>query len=293
MIGVGVLILVAIAGSVYGAYLMKRDRERQVADMILAMERELESPVEEEPQGRPFDRLAARLQRLMPAAMLESYNERLRWVGRPYNLDAGQFVTVKIILAMLLPALIPVILLFQLGSLTILAMICGAVVGFFLPDMWLNSQLEQRKRLVQEELPLFTDLIATAVSAGLSLTEAVRRVAADAPGLVAREFLRAVQEMAAGKQRAQAWRDLMERLPGDELRSIVTAIMQAEQYGTSVSEILRYQVQQIRTFKQQEAQRLAQAATVKMRIPMLLLILVPFMVLLLGPAMLQIAQLLL
>jgi hypothetical protein len=46
-------------------------------------------------------------------------------------------------------------------------------------------------------------------------------------------------------------------------------------------------------FKQQEAQRIAQAATVKMRIPMLLLILVPFMVLLLGPALLQIGQLLL
>lgn len=253
MITIGVAILIACAGAIYGAYLLKRERERLVTEAILALEREAERPLEEEPGRGLIDRLVRRLQRLMPAAVLESYQERLRWIGRPYGLDAGQFVTVKIVLTVLLPALIPVTLLFQLGSLTLLTMVFGAVAGFVLPDIWLNGRLGERKRLVQEELPLFTDLVATAISAGLSLTEAVRRVAADAPGLVAREFLRAAQEMAAGKQRALAWRDLMDRLPGDELRSIVTAIMQAEQYGTSVSEILRYQVQQIRTFKRRIA----------------------------------------
>lgn len=254
MIPIAVLILIACAGAMYGAYLMKAQRHSRVTEAILALEAEAGRQLDEsEPSPGRGNRLVRRLQRLMPAAMLESYNERLLWIGRPYGLDAGQFVTVKIVLAMLLPALIPVILLFQLGSLTLFAMVCGAISGFVLPDIWLNGRLAERRRLVQEELPLFTDLIATAVSAGLSLTEAVRRVAADAPGLVAREFLRAVQEMAAGKQRTQAWRDLMDRLPGDELRSIVTAIMQAEQYGTSVSEILRYQVQQIRTFNQRAA----------------------------------------
>ncbi len=292
VLAIAVLILVACAGGLYGAYLLRQDRETRVAALI----HELEAPAggaEAGAQAGGRSGLLARLQRLMPQAVLESYGERLIWVGRPFGLEPSQLVGLKLVGAVLLPALVPVIGLFQLGSLTLTVMLVAAVVGFVLPDVWLGGRVSRRRLEVQAELPLFTDLIATAVSAGLPLTEAVRRVAADAPGVVAREFLRAVQEMAAGKPRMQAWRDLTDRLPGDEFHSIVTAIMQAEQYGTSVSDILRYQVQQIRTFKQQEAQRLAQAAAVKMRIPMLLLILVPFMVLLLGPALMQISKLLL
>jgi len=243
LLAIAVLMLVACAGGLYGAFLVRRERQTRVATLI----HELEAPEGEQPQGGGPG-LLRKLQRLAPQAVLESYGERLVWVGRPYGLDAGQFFGLKVVGAVLLPALVPVIGLFQLGSLTLAFMLAAVVAGFVLPDIWLGGRVARRRVEVQEELPLFTDLIATAVSAGLPLTEAVRRVAADAPGLVAREFLRAVQEMAAGKPRMQAWRDLMDRLPGDEFRSIVTAIMQAEQYGTSVSDILRYQVQQIRTF---------------------------------------------
>lgn len=253
MIQIAVLSLLACSGMLFGLWLMKRERETRVAALIYEMERSMgvtsgAGPQEERAAGSA-SRLAAGAARLMPAAMMESYAERLVQAGRPYGLDAGGLVGIKLVLALLLPALVPVVALFQLGSATLAMMLLAAAVGFIAPDLWLNALLGNRLRQVQEELPLFTDLIATAVSAGLSLTEAVRRVAADAPGVVAREFLRSVQEMAAGKPRLQAWRDLMDRLPGDEFRTIVTAIMQAEQYGTSVAEILRYQVQQIRTFK--------------------------------------------
>jgi tight adherence protein C len=274
--------LVACAGSIYGAYVIKKERERRAADLIRALESEnaeAPSPL----QG---------IRRFMPSSMLAAYDQKLLWAGRPYGLDGPTFVGVKVVAAVGLPLLISLMTLFQLGSMAVMVVGFGGIAGFVLPDVWLGAKLSGRRQQVAEELPLFADLIATAVSAGLPLTEAVRRVSADAPGLVAREFLRAVQEMAAGKPRAQAWRDLTDRVPGDDLRVIVNAIMQAEQYGTSVSEIIRYQVQQIRLFKQQDAQRIAQATTVKMRIPMLLLILFPFMVLLLGPALLQIAKLL-
>lgn len=286
-----VLMLVACAGTVYGAYLMKREKEQRVADLIRALEAEQREQsgeavaVAHGPMGS--------LRRFLPANMMAGYEQKLLWVGRPYGLDAAQFVAIKVAAALTLPLLISVMTLFRLGAEGVLLMMVTGLAGFVGPDVWLNAKVGRRRQIVAEEMPLFADLIATAVSAGLPLTEAVRRVAADAPGLVAREFLRAVQEMAAGKPRAQAWRDLIDRVPGEDLRVIVNAIMQAEQYGTSVAEIIRYQIQQIRLFKQQEAQRIAQQTTVKMRIPMLLLILLPFMVLLLGPALLQIAKLLL
>lgn len=289
MLLIGTLIVLACAGAIYGSHLLKRGEQRQMLELIERME--LESGLSNEAEDYSAKR-SGPLAGLLPSAMLRTYDQQLLWAGRPYGLDAAQFVSLKLVLALLLPTVIPVLLLFRMDGTAMMLMLGAGVAGFLLPDAWLSSLVANRARQVAEELPLFTDLTATAVSAGLSLTEAVRRVAADAPGLVAREFLRAIQEMAAGKPRQQAWRDLIDRVPGDEMRAIVNAIMQAEQYGTSVSDLLRYQVQQIRLFKQQEAQRIAQATTVKMRVPMLLFILVPFMMLLLGPALLQIMQLL-
>lgn len=286
---IGVLMLVAVSGVIFAAYLLKREPVSRVRRIFQELEGE---PIPLEEQERPAAKGLSRLGRLMPGAIVASYRERLLWAGRPGGLDAAQFLGLKVVGLVMLPAVVPILQFFQLDSTSYLLIALLAPVGFILPDIWLNSRLAERKRIVQEELPFVADLIATAVAAGLSLTEAVRRVAEDAGGLVADEFLRAVQEMAAGKPRQQAWRDLIERVPTDEFRTIVNAIMGAEQYGTSVAEILQYQVKQIRSVKQQEAQRIAQTVTVKMRVPMLILILLPFMVLLLGPALLQIAVLL-
>lgn len=287
---IGLLMLVAVSGAILAAYLMKREPVSRVRRIF----QELEGgpiPLAVEPE-KPASKQLSKLGRLMPGAMMASYREKLLWAGRPGNLDAAQFLGLKLVAMVALPLLVPFLSLFRISSTSYMLMALLVPVGFLLPDMWLNSRLTQRKQTVQEELPFVADLIATAIAAGLSLTEAVRRVAEDAGGLVASEFLRTVQEMAAGKPRQQAWHDLTERVPTDEFRTVVNAIMGAEQYGTSVAEILQYQVKQIRQVKQQEAQRIAQTVTVKMRVPMLILILLPFMVLLLGPALLQIAVLL-
>lgn len=295
---IGSLVLLAVTLACYGLYRLQVEREQRVRHLIARMEQAeglLPLTHQEEP-GLP-ERLAARLvnqlRPFMPSAVLTQMRYRLLWAGRPHGMTVDQFFALKFALGLVMPAIVPVLMLFRLGSMTLWAMLASSIAGFLLPDLWLTGLVNARRRQAQRELPLFADLIATALEAGLSLTEAVRRVASDAPGLVASEFLRAVQEMAAGKPRQQAWRDLMDRIPGEDFRTIVGAIMQAEQYGTSVAEILRYQVSQIRLFKQQQAQRLAQAATVKMRLPMLVLILLPFMVLLIGPALLQLARLLL
>jgi len=253
MLLIAMLMVITFTGLIYGLYLVRRDRQGRVAALIEELERgalpDTGETEDEETASRSGKGGVGRLRQYLPTVIMESYAERLLWAGRPSGLDSAQFVSLKLVSAGVFGSLIPVLSLFHLDALTLLAMTFAGTFGFVLPDMWLNGKLDARKRQVQEELPLFADLIATAVSAGLSLTEAVRRVAADMDGLVAREFLRSVQEMAAGKPRLQAWRDLTDRLPGDEFRTIVNAIMQAEHYGTSVSELLRYQVQQIRTFK--------------------------------------------
>lgn len=291
LLAVVLLAALAAAGAVISLPLLRRRPSGRTARLILALEERAESTARTEPPL--LDRWFRRLRRFMPAAKLAEFEALLIQAGRPYGLDSSQFVSVKLVLAALLPALVPLVTLFALGGRTFTLMALVGLAAFVAPDVWLKGQVARRRQQAQSELPLFADLVATAVSAGLPLPEAVRRVATDMDGLVTREFLRAVQEMAAGKPRLAAWRNLIDRVPGEDFRTVVQAIMQAEQHGTGVAEMLRYQVRQIRTLRQAEAQRTAQAASVKMRIPMLLLILLPFMVLLLGPALIQVVELLL
>lgn len=250
---IATLVLLCVTGSCYGLYLLQVEKEERIRHLIAQMER-MDPDLSPEADGDPTwlerlsARLMARLRPLMPSVVLNGVGYRLLWAGRPNGMSTDHFFALKFAFALILPATVPLLMLFRLGSLTLAAMVASAVVGFVLPDLWLNGLVAGRRRQAQRELPLFADLIATSLEAGLSLTEAVRRVASDAPGLVAAEFLRAVQEMAAGKPRYQAWRDLMDRVPGEDFRTVVGAIMQAEQYGTSVAEILRYQVSQIRLF---------------------------------------------
>lgn len=244
----------------------------------------------------PLAWLGRRLHPLLPATAVESANWRLLWAGRPLGWTAEEFVAARIALALLCGALAPLLVL-RLGlrsgpAVQVLLAGALALMGLLLPDLWLTGRIEARRRQVQQELPLFLDLVAAAVEAGLSLGEAVRRVADELPGLVAAEFMRAYQEMAAGKPRAAAWRDLAHRTPSQELRAVANAILQSEQYGTSVAAQLRLQVRQLRETRQRWAQELAQAASVKMRIPMLLFIMIPFLALVLGPALLGVAEML-
>lgn len=261
-----VILLAALAGAglVGGLLLLRQRPTGRVSRLIQALEAH---PARTEPPL--WERWLAPLRRFMPAAKLAEFRILLAQAGRPHGLDPSQFISAKLALAVLIPALVPLLTLFALRSHAFTLMGLVSLAAFVAPDVWLNGQVAKRRRRAESELPLFADLVATAVAAGLPLPEAVRRVATDMDGLVSREFLRAVQEMAAGKPRMAAWRDLIARVPGEDFRTLVQAIMQAEQHGTSVAELLRYQVRQIRNLKQAEAQRTAQAASVKMRIPIL------------------------
>lgn len=270
----GVLVLLCVTFALWGLFSIQRARHGRLRRLIErpGVEEPLPERTGPDPEAGPLARLAALLRPLLPAAVLQNANWRLLWAGRPMGWSAEEFVAARLSLALLLGALAPFLLLrlkvtAGAGAQILLVMLL-AVVGLVMPDLWLTNRVDARRRQVQRELPLFLDLLAAAVEAGLSLGEAIRRVSEELTGLVAAEFMRAYQEMAAGKPRAAAWRDLADRTPSQELRAVAVAILQSEQYGTSVATQLRLQVRQLREARQRWAQEMAQAASVKMRIPM-------------------------
>lgn len=267
---VGVLVLIAVSSGLWGLLAMRRAARQRLRDLV---ERPLQPPPEQA-RLRP-ERLRRRWARqvagLWPGSAVEDVRWRLLWAGRPVHWSAEEFVAFRVALALAAGVLLPATAAgARVGGagLALLLGLSGAVAGIAIPDAWLNVRIQERRRRVRAELPLFLDLVAAAIEAGASLSEAVLRVAEELPGLTAAEFMRSLHEMGAGKPRQAAWRDLMDRTPSPELKAVVLSIIQAERYGTSVADQLRAQVQTLRAERQRRAQEMAQAAAVKMRIPM-------------------------
>jgi tight adherence protein C len=159
-------------------------------------------------------------------------------------------------------------------------------IGFLwaYPGLWLKKTLQARHRALQRALPFMLDLLTLSVEAGMdfmmALQRAVERRRIDALG---EELIRMIREMQLGKTRREALRDMSLRVDLPELRSVVNALVQADELGVSIGTILRIQSDQIRQRRFERAEQLANEAPVKMLFPLMVFIFPAVFLVLLGP----------
>jgi tight adherence protein C len=172
---------------------------------------------------------------------------------------------------------------------------CVALIAiataFFLPNIWLSNKTTKRKAAVEGSLPDAMDLLVTCVEAGLSLDSAMARVSQEmelvAP-ILAQELKQTMFEIQAGVKRSDAFHRLANRTGVPDLKSLSAMIIQTELFGTSVSRALRVHSEGIRTKRMQHAEEKAAMISVKMTVPLILLILPSLMAVVMGPAALMI-----
>ncbi len=102
------------------------------------------------------------------------------------------------------------------------------------------------------------------------------------------EFSLLLIDFQIGKPRKDAWRDLVQRTKVPDLTSFVTAMLQNEQVGSSIGQLLRVQAEHMRIRRRQRAEEAARVAPVKMLIPLVFFIFPGILIVLLGPAIPQI-----
>lgn len=169
-------------------------------------------------------------------------------------------------------------------------LVCVPALGFFLPRFFLKRMIKDRQRRIQLALPDALDLTVICVEAGLALDQSLMRVGKDLhhthPDL-SDEFHLVNLEMRAGKPRAEALRNLVDRTGVDDIRSLVGTLIQTDRFGTSVAQALRVHSDSLRTARRQRAEEQAAKTTIKMVPPLVLFILVPFLFVTVGPALIQ------
>ena len=172
-------------------------------------------------------------------------------------------------------------------SRVVIVTVC-VVLGYLAMDFWLYQTSYDRQERLAKELPDSVDLMTISVESGLAFDAAIQQVARNTEGPLADEFGRVLHEMQIGRGRAEALRGLADRTNLDDLRSFVSALVQADAFGIPIGQVLRVQSAEMRMKRRQAAEAKAQQVAVKMTIPLIMFILPTLFIVVIGPAALSI-----
>ena len=250
------------------------------------MKKEIDAPFNE----RVLLPLLARAQglgrRLTPADANERIHEKLELAGNPPGWTADRVSAAKVVgffgalgISLLFSLLLGLSFLATLGF-----VVAASVAGYMAPNMYLYQKSYERSGSMQRALPDAIDLLTISVESGLGFDAAVSQVARNTEGPLAEEFARMLQEMQIGRGRSEALRSLADRTRLPDLRSFVSAMVQADAFGIPVGQVLRVQSSEIRVKKRQWAEEMAQKVPVKILVPLIFCILPTLFIAVLGPA---------
>jgi tight adherence protein C len=246
--------------------------------------------------------IAPIVRRLVPTDMkkISALRRRLVCAGHHRPSAIGYFYAARIGLAAVFIALLafaaPVLSTRLPEQFVPLIGVAGIASAFYFPDIWIGMRTRSRQRQYREGFPDALDLLVVCVEAGLSLDAAINRVGQEighAHAAIAENFALMSLELRAGGSRADALHNLAERMGIDEVRSMVTLLLQSEELGTSIADALRVYSDDMRTMRMLAAEAKAQALPVKLALPLGFFVFPTMMIVILLPVMIRIYRLLL
>ncbi|MGB2929108.1 MAG: type II secretion system F family protein [Desulfobacterales bacterium] len=225
---------------------------------------------------------------------------------RPLFLKAGLrhentptvFMGAKALLAVLLPLcvllvrIVSPVLVLPARQLTAVSVVL-AMVGFYLPNLWLRLKISRRRETILKGFPDALDLMVVCVEAGMGLDSTITRVAKEIElnnKILSDELKLYNLEMRAGKLRKDALKNLAMRTDVEEVNNLVTLLLQTEKFGTSVGQALTVYSDTMRTQRFQRAEEMASKIPTKLLFPLVLFIFPALFVVILGPAVINIVR---
>lgn len=231
--------------------------------------------------------------RFTPQKLLQETTLKLELAGNPGRIDASTFLATRFVGAAVFGGLL--LLISTLPTVNwpfarvVMVVLIFTALGFFFPQLWLQSRINGRQNEVRKAMPDALDLLTICVEAGLGFDAAMSKVAEKWENELSIMFGRCIREVQLGKTQREALRDMADRIGLPELTSFVAAVIQSQILGVSLAKVLRIQSDQMRVKRRQFAEELAHKAPVKMIIPMALLTFPSIMIILMAPAAFQIA----
>ncbi len=284
---VSVGIIIAVLGTQMGSGLDPvQARLQQIAVRPRSLEElELQRPLSDRTLKPIIRGLSGLLTRFYPTNTMKSLTLKLKRAGMETT-SAEFFLGVKgfaaIVGMIAMSALVN--LMTSDGTQTIAGAIGGLIVGFMAPDFYLGNRAGSRGKQILDTLPDALDLLTISVEAGLGFDAAIVKVTEKLKGALSDEFKRAASEQRVGKSRQEALRGITDRVEQRELASFISAIIQADQLGVSMSKVLRIQSEQMRGDRRQRAEEKAAKAPILIMLPTIGCIFPSLFIVILAPA---------
>jgi tight adherence protein C len=244
---------------------------------------------------KQLEALAKPLTSRMPAHETAPLRQQLSRAGDPGALTPAGFQAVRYGLAalmaiaglgvgVLLSTPLPVVIAAPLTG------VIAAVIGYFLPSLWLRQRIASRRTQIQRSLAEATDLLTLVVESGMSLDEGMLSITERFHNALGDEIGKVLREIRLGRPRMAALEHMAETTGVPDLHHLVESIVQSDQMGVPIARLLRVQAMEMRRRQRQTAQERAAQASSRMVFPMVGCIFPVLWIVLLGPAIIQIMK---
>jgi tight adherence protein C len=248
---------------------------------------ELEKPLGErllQPLRKWFTR---QMVRLTPATQAAAFRRSLDFVGAPFGLDPAGLQTLRIAGAAAFGTL-GVALGVLIGSTVALAfaLLAGAILGFYLPVLWLDQLVRQRRAELESALPNALDVVAISMEAGLGLDRALEQLVRHQEGPLTLLVARALREIELGRPRAEALEEMARATGVEDFVALVRSIIHAERTGVPIARTIAAHSAQMRVKRRLHIRAEAARASLKILLPTVGCVFPTLWLILLGPALL-------
>lgn len=275
---IGALVALFFALGIFG------DKETEAATRL----REITSPIEQVKDATSLreDEKESFARRFTPKAFIERAERNFMLAGRPADWSVAKILSMKVILGAIGLALGVMYRADDAGLLGLVIMLGAPLVGYFVPDILISGKAKRRQEEIAEALPDLLDQLVISIESGSSFENALTRSGHKGEGPLAEEIVRTVQDMALGVSRRDAYGALLERTDVDDLRKFVRSVLQGEEFGVPVSDIVREQAGEMRVSRRLRAEAKANQVPVKMLFPLMGTILPVLFLIVISPAVL-------
>jgi tight adherence protein C len=279
-----------ICGVIVAAFFFALDRTLAAEATTSGM---WNAPAAGTPLIKRLEAAARPLASRLPALAAGELRQKLSRAGDPGNLTPAGFQAVRYGLAALFAiAGLALGLLLPLGVPTLISAVgtgvISAVVGYFVPLLWLNQRIAARRTQIQRSLAEATDLLTLVVESGMSLDEGLLSITERFHNALGDEIGKVLREIRLGRPRMVALEHMADTCGVADLHHLVESIVQSDQMGVPIARLLRVQATEMRRRQRQTAQERAAQASSRMVFPMVGCIFPVLWIVLLGPAIIQI-----
>jgi len=236
------------------------------------------------------EKIGNKFSKITPKKYLTGLDRKLHMAGIYPKLNREKWIFTKFIVSLLLLIIISVFVMvfynYEMPRLIGIIFTIFIVISI-MNYLSLSGKITSRKKAIQRELPDTIDLITVSVEAGLSFDSAVSRFVNSTNSDLADEFEIMLKEMRLGIKRRVALKNVIDRCDVDDLTAFIGAVIQANELGVSITNILRIQSKIIRDKRKQRAREKSMKAPIKLLFPLLIFIFPTIFLVLLGPVIIQ------